>query len=348
MPTVYDEQLARLKSFIASLKPTKILFLYFDIDGRKPQVKSWFGELPLENKEYYVIHGNDDNFVYAYEKSHMMAFVKMTNVDHYNPQEETHANIHTGYAYNVEISMNSKDVPVYVGDHIDFSIHRQRDMQTLVKSHSTTYNITDAYSASRDADACNFKLTPEVVSSLNGIKTFATVRCLDRKGNPLSNTCHRIYDENLDIVFHLTRVVSGLGSNTYHGGCRGGSFIIQRNRRQYIKRQLGGAASFSDNEQQDDKIQELIVDFLIDPVRARLGKRFANVSIIYDQHHADNRNALFIYSHGDNQMFANIFHVDLKPFYEASVVVPVGRAHPFQVIENIRDKIIAHFVSVSA
>lgn len=352
----YNDSLAHLKSFVANLKSTAIKFMYYEKDHLdKPKVKISFKQVITSSRNtYYVIHGKDTNYVYAYPKNNLKLLVELA--PGVPPAQHAAPFTNVSIAYNVKIinstvpSLTKTDA--YLGDHIDFSIHRQRNQDTLILVHTTSYLNLDYPQATRIEDTCNFRIshTKDKMDSLN---KFQTINCIDRHGVPLSTTCHSIFKGQSDIVHSLTSIVLGENPSThiiyagkYHGK-RGGCYIQHNNRNIYLKKG-GSSPSHLDN----DIVLKIISDYFIQPVDSILS--LDKVTIIYDEENelcqTGNENLVFIYDYNDGHA-CNVFYVDMKTILEGSVAM--SKVNPTieekQVINNldqIKDNLTATFRTI--
>jgi hypothetical protein len=332
----YSLYVRNLKSFVESLPKTKIQFLYFHAsDLTTPRMKETFGEWKIGAESVYVIHGVDYNYVYVYKQSDLKLL--LANV---RPCKNARSN--TSYVVNVMNANISYDTNI--GNHIDLSIHaNKRDNKVFIKSHAAEYDLdVITMSFRRNADACNFTLTPENLALINqSISKFQELKCEDRFGNTLMNTTvNSIYnppnhknDLYVVIIHELCSIITSSRVNggqtkrkrkpekykykakyyTVNYGSRGGSYItIDNGRKIYLKqKQKGGNKQFT-----DDKFIRFLGTNIVSKVAEKINPPdyLTGVQVIHDE---DNAYCTFVYEFQEDKR--TIFNVDINMLYEAYI-----------------------------
>lgn len=287
----YQQSFDHLKDFISNLPSSKIKFVYFlahKLDT--PLVKSEFRKLTLKNNTYYLIHGSQPQFIYAYKTSDLqliLAYDHGPNAASLQPS--TFNIIEHSRSTLLSHSNDRKYDNAYAGNHVDFATLRQRDNDTLFKVHYTWYDNWFEPVASRSTYACNYKMSG-AINNLDSIEAFKATQCLGQDNLPIPSTCAIFKDES-DIVLALTRIACGLKVKTSNEtiqrggkkyvcryGCRGGRYIMVNGKKKYLT-QRGGATSIFD----DDNFLAFIKEKILVHVAAALGDRLNAITIIYDE-----------------------------------------------------------------
>ena len=188
-------------SFVNKLPAVNIKFLFFFSNALdKPVVATLFSEY----KDYYIVPGRDKNYWYAYKISNVKYLVSDYQVD---------ARSGPIKLFSVNLSRKSHEAndinDAYLGNHIDFSIHKNRD-HIFFKTHWTEYTDTSGspifFTRSSD-QTCNFLLNQDVVNQ-SYTKFANQTMCVQGKQNTPIGKIEIIYTDEQDkrLIHDLCRV----------------------------------------------------------------------------------------------------------------------------------------------
>jgi len=319
----------KLKKLVTRLPSTEIKFLFYSAsDLSKPKLRTQFHRWDIDKNTFYIIHGNEDAFVYVYKESDLKVLVKTIDIQpgSFKTGPAPLRNAFKSFT-DVEI-IDHKQGDVNIGNHIDFGIHRQRNGNVLIKSHSTSYSDIENARVTRNEDHCNFVIRNQNFYDAN---EFNRIACESKLGEPTGATVESIYTEQHEkyVLFHLCDAIifdkSG-GANLYHRykgrsykvrhGKKGGMFIILSNKHNvYIQKQkmIGGA--FSPTYKGISFMTDTFIQFISDKFLSRIGNLrsdLLSVKVIFDETNViyanGNKNIVIIYNFEHD--ISNIFYLD--------------------------------------
>ncbi len=263
----FHKCLSNINTFVSDLtaNPTNILFLYFTSKG--PIVKTKFGKWQVGEHTFYVIPGNNKNYVYAYLETGLKGLIdvgKSGTPSPFNANFVASASVDTEFPVEV-LGPTTLPYPnsVNIGNHIDFSVHsftRNKQIVTVIQTHLTNYDILYNGTAERNAEAIvNFTLDIIPDNAFDSLDTFSEIHH-DYKGNINEATLKSVYGKDkgvIQAIYNLSCITLGIeaksGGNQikqyhkYRGkrylvreGTKGGKYILVNKKKIYIKKQTGG------------------------------------------------------------------------------------------------------------
>lgn len=309
--------LQRLHTFYEDLPKTSIKFLFFlASDLSTPRVKDVLREWSIGKKTFYVMQGVQDNSMYIYQESKLKYFV-------------TYQDIYDN-AYKVKIVGKGGDVNH--GDHVDFSVSRQRiKSNVLIKTHMTTYvDELGDFEFEKSSPQCNTILNEGNMHVLRTITAFQEQNCQEKTNTGIRvcrDTFGTIYDDTCVLpIYILCRIVTGLETSVVHKGGKKRYSTI--NGRKYLNR-YDEHSKFVRTTRQQKKVvlrggnyngvtffSETFIAFLgnyiLKPMKEIRGD-LETIQIVYDELgllSEDNAHMLIIYDFSEYRR--NVFYIKVQ------------------------------------
>lgn len=317
MGDTYEACLKRLVDFRESLPKTSIKFLYFYAsDMTKPKIRDEFHSWNLEGDKCYLIQGLTKNAVYVYKES-VIKYIISSMIPTVTSNE-----------YNVTVSGENGDVNH--GDHIDFTLVRQRNGTLLIKSHKTVYEDDQGdFVFSRDEYTCNFRFNKQLVDNCSSSDFGKKVMCENKYGPTGKILGLEYLSTDTKIVHSLCQVVSGKQVMTGSGkratrqyvhhngkrymlqvGIKGGRFIqVSKKRRVYHQR--GGWSGYKGITFFTDTFIDFLVKKFLKPLY-QIRIDLVTIQILFDENNElcqnANQHILFLYDFLEHTR--SIFSID--------------------------------------
>jgi hypothetical protein len=191
----FDFFVGNMTMYINKLPLSSVKFMYFNAtDLQNPKIQEKFKTFTIGNDSYYICNGNQSmngryaRFWYVYKQSHIKYLFTQNSLIRNNAS----GNIHHG-------------------DHVDFSLLRLRNSDTVIKTHKTTYTELAPNVFARTAPECNFLHSTLDTSSL--VNFTNSTKCI-RLDNTICGTLKQQHKaEDIEVIYHLLQVMQ-----TTHGG----------------------------------------------------------------------------------------------------------------------------------
>lgn len=204
--TSYDDALDRLERFVAKLPTTNVEFIFFLANENKPSYRDEFKKCNHDGQTYYISHGFSKNFIYAYRESDIKYIVSVLGRKKTQP------------ATIFDVDVHAPGGDCNLGNHVDYSINRQKNGDILIRTHLTVYEDDAANPTNfvRSESHCNFMLD---ASQLDTFDDFKLTKCAAKPPKiPKIDISYTYEEPDQKIVYKLTRLVSGL--DTPSGGAK--------------------------------------------------------------------------------------------------------------------------------
>lgn len=197
------EYIQNLTLWNNTLNLTNIKFMYFHAsDLKSPKVRTAFKKFGMKGRTYYVTNGESNNFWYIYQETIIKYLVNL------KPTSDAEV-------FDVDILGSGGDVNH--GDHVDFSIIRLRNQDTLIKTHKTVYMDIGNCVFDRSVQECNFVFTDAKLNNLEN--TFC-----ERIGSVLNYRMSDVYEQtDIDVIKYVCNTM--LLDNYKKKKHAGGSFL---------------------------------------------------------------------------------------------------------------------------
>lgn len=186
-----------ITNFVQSLPIVNIKFLFFFSSALdKPVIGTLFSKF----KNWFIVPGHDANYWYAYKRSHLQYLVSNYQVYAHNGPIKL---------FSVQVARKNQDENndhfAYLGNHIDFSIHRN-NQDVFVKSHWTEYTDTNhipVFFTRSVNQTCNFLLNDPITTFDKFVHNTTCVR--GRQNIPICNIDKMYSTKDSRLVYDLCK-----------------------------------------------------------------------------------------------------------------------------------------------
>jgi hypothetical protein len=307
--STFDKQKANLYQAVENLQSFSIRFLCFD-EKMNPTIRTSLKKLTLSTRQvYYLCHGIQPAYVYAYASSELKYIVE-------GPPE-------LGNAANVQIVVGSKDGDTYHGDHVTFGIIRKKPDKTIIKTHKTFYNDPDGNLVfDTQPDVCNFTYN-------KNRSNLSETQCEKANGDFLLTTLRLVYsDSDISLIEHL---VSCLDTGIFMNGDE------KRFRSRKTKIQTGGM--YKNISFLTDTFIAFMIAKIIRPVSVIRKQDFVWARVFFDENcellRNGNKHIVFVYEFEEDRI--QFFYIDsimmLTACY-ADIEIKAGRRSNLEPTEE--------------
>jgi hypothetical protein len=331
------------------LPTTNIKFLFFLFDGASdtllPKIKTTFSRLTINGKNNYVSRGVSPNYVYIYSESDLK-YVAIISQSPSDIKKSVWTPSHLKIDKRGDISH---------GDHLTFGLIRNKNKDTIIKTHKRIYvDVAGNFTFEKESNCpeCNYVFNRELVSQ-NLNKYSGNTYCETLTGVILPKTLMSEYGKGsweLVVIHRLCKVLLGGfgvgGSNrnsvgdkysfryidgkrcTVFKGKRGGCYIMKGGKRSYL--QIGGGSFYKDISFMTD----VFVSFVQEKILMRVVSfrpDLVSVRVIFDEFNElgseGNKYICFIYEFQEESI--NVFYIESQ--------IALVACYVDNVIENIGD-----------